>query len=179
MNARSDVQATPLPQQNSCFQYEPVTVTAEQLTALRRDPEYPKFMQRVRGDMELCLLQNTVLDTLADDFGSMEEEEALKGHRSGKPISEIMSFVDIRHCKDMQVSDLRWHPHFQLKFGVCARTAGLLWEGACQWRQGASPLDWLVVSLHHRTPLCMCRTSTFMGQALDSEALCRAKLQSR
>jgi hypothetical protein len=75
------VQATRLPARNNCSQYTPIEPTPQQLRALRTSPALPAFLQRVRGDMEQCLLQNSVIDALADDFAMIEEEEALKGHR--------------------------------------------------------------------------------------------------
>lgn len=95
-----------MPKEDSCY--------------LQRMPKYVEFLQRVRGDVLRCVLQNSILDICADDFARMQEEEAIKGHRSDKPINEIMSCMDIRHCKDMQVSALRWHPQFQRLQGVRA-----------------------------------------------------------
>lgn len=86
---------------------------AAEARALQRGGEYRAFLARVRGDMERCLLQNTVLDICVDDFARMQEEEALKGTRSDRPINEVISCMDIRHCRDMRVSQLRWHPQLQ------------------------------------------------------------------
>lgn len=114
------VQATGLPARNNSTQYAPVTADEAEVKRMRVAPEYSEFFTRVRGDMAACLLQNSVLDVLADDFEMMGDDEGLKGHKSGKPVNEIMSFVDIRHCKDMQVSALRWHPQYQRREGVCS-----------------------------------------------------------
>lgn len=113
------VQATPLQARNNSSQYEPRLMPKEDARNLQRTPKYGGFLERVRGDVHRCLLQNSILDICADDFARMQEEEAIKGHRSDKPINEIMSCMDIRHCKDMQVSALRWHPQHQRLQGVC------------------------------------------------------------
>jgi hypothetical protein len=90
----------------------------EEARKVQRTAQYVEFMERVRGDVLRCMLQNSILDICADDFAHMQEEEAIKGHRSDKPINEIMSCMDIRHCKDMQVSALQWHPRHQRLHGV-------------------------------------------------------------
>ena len=76
-------------------------MSREEGAALQRTPEYVGFMSRVRGDVMRCMLQNSILDICADDFARLQEEEALKGHRSDKPVNEIMICMDIRYCKDM------------------------------------------------------------------------------
>jgi hypothetical protein len=124
-------QATPPPPRNNCSQYAPVAAELKEIERLRETQQYAEFFKRVRGDVELCLLQNTVLDTLADDFACMEEEEAIRGHRSGKPINESMSFVDIRHCKEMQVSSLKWHPQHQWKLEVQLAILSVLTTCCC------------------------------------------------
>jgi hypothetical protein len=113
------LQATGLPARNNSTQYTPIVAESGEVEKLRSAPEYSEFFKRVRGDVATCLLQNSVIDILADDFEMMGDDEGLKGHKSGKPINEVMSFVDIRHCKDMQVSSLRWHPQHQRRQGVC------------------------------------------------------------
>jgi hypothetical protein len=112
------VQATSLPARNNSSQYQARTMLKEESLILQRDPKYIAFLERVRGDVLRCMLQNSIFDICADDFARMQEEEAIKGHRSDKPINEIMSCMDIRHCKDMQVSVLRWHPQLQRLQGV-------------------------------------------------------------
>jgi hypothetical protein len=112
-------QAAPAPARNSASQHEPICAPAEVQLDTQRQPQYAAFLGRVRGDVEACLLQNAVVDLCADDFELLEEEEAIKGHRSGKPIHEVMCFMDIRHCRDMQVSALRWHPTMQHHHAVC------------------------------------------------------------
>lgn len=92
---------------------------AAEARLLQREGAYREFLTRVRGDMERCLLQNTVIDLCVDDFARMQEEEALKGTRSDKPINEVISCMDIRHCRDMRVSQLRWHPQLQRLNAVC------------------------------------------------------------
>jgi hypothetical protein len=124
--APAHVQASRPPPRNNAAQYAPVAPEPGRLAALRAAPALPAFLSRVRGDVELALLQNGLLDTLADDFACLQEEEAMKGHRSGKPVNEKMSFVDIRHCKDMAVSALRWHPSLQHKHAVRALLCALL-----------------------------------------------------
>lgn len=107
------LQATPLPLRNNSCQYEARVMPAAEARALQREGAYRDFLMRVRGDMERCLLQNTIIDLCVDDFARMQEEEALKGTRSDKPINEVISCMDIRHCRDMRVSQLRWHPQLQ------------------------------------------------------------------
>lgn len=107
------LQATPLPLRNNSSQYQARTMPVAEARLLQRESGYRQFLTRVRGDMERCLLQNTIIDVCADDFARMQEEEALKGTRSDKPINEVMSCMDIRHCRDMRVSQLRWHPQLQ------------------------------------------------------------------
>eukprot|EP00892_Ulva_mutabilis_P003077 jgi/Ulvmu1/12770/UM096_0012.1 len=115
------VQATPLPLRNNSSQYDARTMPAEEARQLQRTGGYRDFLVHVRGDVERCLLQNTIIDICADDFARMQEEEALKGTRSDKPINEVISCMDIRHCRDMRVSQLRWHPQLQrLNAGVVA-----------------------------------------------------------
>lgn len=105
---------------NNSSQYEARLMSQEDASILQRTPKFVGFLERVRGDVLRCLLQNSILDICADDFARMQEEEAIKGHRSDKPINEVMSCMDIRHCKDMQVSALRWHPQHQRLQGVRA-----------------------------------------------------------
>ena len=52
-------QATGLPYRHGQSQYEPMGVTEGEALQLRRDPAYTRFFERVRGDMEQALLQNT------------------------------------------------------------------------------------------------------------------------
>lgn len=114
------VQATPLQARNNSSQYEARLMPSDGARSLQQTFQFREFLKRVRGDVLRCVLQNSILDICADDFARMQEEEAIKGHRSDKPINEIMSCMDIRHCKDMQVSALRWHPQHQRLQGVRA-----------------------------------------------------------
>lgn len=112
------MQATRLPARNNSTQYEPIRADPAAAKAQCSTAAYTAFWQRVRADVEQALLQNEVLDTLADDFAGLADEEAVRGHRGGKPLHERYSFMAIRHCKSMRVSALRWHPTLQQKTAV-------------------------------------------------------------
>ena len=129
------VQATRLPARNNCTQYEPIRADPAVAKAERGSVAYTAFWQRVRGEAEQALLQNEVLDTLADDFAELADEEAVRGHRGGKPLHERYSFMAIRHCKSMRVSALRWHPALQQRAAVCFGAAcvrGVALRHACK-----------------------------------------------
>ena len=75
--------------------------------------DYQLELSNVMRRVEQRHMVDWILESVKKSITAKQEEEALKGRRSDKPINEIISCMDIRHCRDMHVSQLRWHPQMQ------------------------------------------------------------------
>ncbi|KAK9850456.1 hypothetical protein WJX84_004573 [Apatococcus fuscideae] len=118
-------QASPLPPRNNFSQYEVRTLGAGDCQAVLASPGFATFLAAVEPRMEAALLENEVVDVMADELEGLGEEGGEGGGRRDRAISEVQSCSELQYSKGRVISAVQWLPGRKGMVAVaCIEAAG-------------------------------------------------------
>lgn len=118
----SDSQTTWNRPQNAIMQYEPRSLSKEQVDAALESVELEEFVGSSYNLLQHALRFNNVANIFQDNYKDLGDEDVVFERSTLTGLQELQSFTSIRRSKDKSASAIDWHPTFKGVLAVsCVR----------------------------------------------------------